>query len=86
MLDLWGVPAYNVRTYFRHQKSFLLTGVYNCWKQKQGDILKDVLQTGRVKLASDGRCDSPGHNAMFCLVSFMDTRTKKIIGINLAQV
>lgn len=41
---------------------------------------------GAVNVAGDGRCDSPGHSALFCLYSLMDTNTKKIISAHVLKV
>lgn len=39
-----------------------------------------------VNVAGDGRCDSPGHNALFGLYSLMDTTTKKIVAATVIKV
>ena len=37
-------------------------------------------------LASDGRCDSPGHNAKYGTYSVMEVTTEKIVDFSLVQV
>ena len=39
-----------------------------------------------LKLAFDGQCDSPGHNAMYNTVSAIDTATNKLINFKIIHV
>lgn len=42
--------------------------------------------TGPVKVNGDGRFDSPGHSALYCVYSFMDCDTSKILACELVKV
>ena len=50
---------------------------------------RGILQSFRgqpLVLASDGRCDSPGHNAKYGTYSVMEVTTEKIVDFSLVQV
>ena len=40
---------------------------------------------GPLEIAADGRCDSPGHCALYGIVTFMDCRTNKIVATSLVK-
>jgi len=49
--------------------------------------MQDVMRSHRqLSLAGDGRCDSPGHSALFGTYSLMDTETGKIVCFELIKV
>ena len=39
-----------------------------------------------VDVAGDGRCDSPGHSALYGMYSLMDVSTKKILCLHVLKV
>ena len=41
---------------------------------------------GGAVLASDGRCDSPGHCAKYCTYTFLDVKSQKVIDFDVVSV
>lgn len=39
-----------------------------------------------VNVAADGRCDSPGHSALYGITTMMDAKTKLVIASHLVKV
>jgi len=44
------------------------------------------MDEGGIAVAADGRCDSPGHSALYGIVSFMDTATNLVVSSQLVKV
>ena len=44
-------------------------------------MLQPLKQQGKLILVDDGRCDSPGHSAKYCLYTFMEPNTGNIVDI-----
>lgn len=55
------------------------------YETQQGELLKS-LGTDPTSLASDGRCDSPGHSAKYMTYSFYSDSLNKIIHFEQVQV
>ena len=47
--------------------------------------MTQVLANKNLVLCGDGRNDSPGHSAQYCLYTLMDTETKKIADIQVVD-
>ena len=52
----------------------------------QQSALLESLEGRAVDVAGDGRCDSPGHNALFGMYSLMDVTSKKILTLHVLKV
>ena len=61
MLKLMNVATISERTFYRHTSSYLNAVVIQQWKKHQQDLIGGFLEKNDgLKLAGDGRCDSPG--------------------------
>ena len=80
-----GVACFGMSTYFEIQASYLLPAVRNVWTQCQVRLF-EVRQDKAVKLAGDGRCDSPGHCAKYGSYTLMDAGTSEILHVKVVQV
>ena len=49
-------------------------------------IIEEAKASGGVDVTGDGRCDSPGHSALFGLYSLMDAKTRKILTAHVLTV
>ena len=49
-------------------------------------IMKAAKVSGEVNVTGDGRCDFPGHSALFGLFSLMDGKTRKILTAHVLKV
>ncbi|XP_064463429.1 uncharacterized protein LOC135374375 [Ornithodoros turicata] len=85
MLRQMRVQVLTDRQYYRYQGAYLFPTVNKVYKQQQQGLLED-LGTDPTSLASDGRCDSPGHSAKFLTYSFYSDRLNKIIHFEQVQV
>ena len=50
------------------------------WETSRNAILADIGDRP-VVLAGDGRCDSPGFSAKYCVYSLMDIVTRKVVDV-----
>jgi hypothetical protein len=67
-------------TFHRIQREQVMPVVLETWEKLQGDLLQSIKSSGRpLRLAGDGRCDSPGFNAKYCTYSVMDLETNQIL-------
>ena len=74
-------------TYDSYQSDYLIPEINQAWEFEQEAAIMEVLQQDTpVRLAGDGRCDSPGFCAKYCLYSHMDLATNKLLSLQLVQV
>ncbi len=87
LFKIIGVPMFSLRTYLRHQKTYLLPTILHCWKSEQKLLLEEILSRDNksVQLGGDARCDSPGSSAKFGTYTMMDLETGKVIDIKIVQ-
>lgn len=72
-------------TFKEHQKDYLWPAVHSTWDYER-QTLWGSLEGRNVRLAGDGRCDSPGYSAKFCTYSMMDLDSNKVVDFELVQV
>lgn len=61
--------------------------VLDSWKNLQNSVLQEVRTSGRpLRLAGDGRCDSPGFSAKYCTYSLIDLETDAIVSFVVVNV
>ncbi|XP_070389108.1 uncharacterized protein [Dermacentor albipictus] len=84
MLSLVGVQVFGERTFFNIQRSHLWPAIGKVWKNEQQLLLVDIGEQ-KVRLAGDGRADSPGFSAKFGTYSFLDLQRNKILHFELVQ-
>uniref|UniRef100_A0A3P9IFT0 THAP-type domain-containing protein n=1 Tax=Oryzias latipes TaxID=8090 RepID=A0A3P9IFT0_ORYLA len=60
------VACISKRTFFRHQKDYLLPSIIHLWAEQQAWLIACLQAEQRgIVLAGDGRSDSPGHSAKY---------------------
>ncbi len=69
----------------RIQKEYVLGAIGEAWDQQQNSMYQS-LGNSELKICGDGRCDSPGFSAKYCLYSHMDMGTNKLLNLTLVQV
>ena len=60
-----GLSAYIARTFFFHQKNFLLPAVLSYWGHYQAALFEKIKNIKDAVWSGDGRFDSMGHSAKF---------------------
>ena len=65
-------------TFYRIQKLYVAPSVDHWWINLH-NLLFRLLQGRSISLAEDGRNDSPGHSATYCVNSFMEIDSKFIL-------
>ncbi|XP_040358693.2 uncharacterized protein LOC115313580 [Ixodes scapularis] len=78
LLRLINIQAFSESTYFNHQAAFLQPAIERVWIREQQSLLQ-ARQGKTVRLAGDGRYDSPGYSAKFMTYTFMEMETNKIL-------
>ena len=69
------------------QREVLMPVVSHAWDMMQDHIFTKIKSENRfLRLAGDGRCDSPGFNAKYCTYSLMDLDTQQIVAFVTVQV
>lgn len=87
VLNFLSVASISPRTFFRHQKQFLLPTITTVWQSEQSRLLEIAKKKGTpLVLGGDGRADSPGHCAKFGSYSMLDLGQGKVIDVQLVQV
>lgn len=62
------------------QREIVMPVVDHSWTVMQDHIFKKIKDSNRcLRLAGDGRCDSPGFNAKYCTYSLLDMETQEIV-------
>lgn len=87
MCDLINIKFPSKTTYNNIQRDYLLPEIQTAWQTEQARCIAEVNDRGGgVWLAGDGRCDSPGFSAKYCLYSHIDMSSNKILSLQLVQV
>ncbi|XP_042148943.1 uncharacterized protein LOC121837391 [Ixodes scapularis] len=73
------------RLYYYYQEGYLLSTVKQVYERRNTELLEG-LRGKAIDLAGDGRCDSPGFSAKYCIYTFHEATTKKIIHMEQVQV
>ena len=73
------------RTYFNHQREFLLPSILHHWKKNQSDMIKEIQNLDNTTWSGDGRFDSMGHNAKYGAYTMFNNDTSKLIHFELLQ-
>lgn len=74
-------------TYNKIQRQYLMPVVQHTWSLLQEVELKKIKEQNRqIRLAGDGRCDSPGFSAKYCTYSLLDIETQRIITFVVVKV
>ena len=79
------IACFGATTYNNIQASYLLPAVRSVWTACQEQLFR-AREHRAVKIAGDGRCDSPGHCAKYGSYTMMDAETSEVLFIKLVQV
>ena len=78
--------AYAVRTFLRHQRSFIFPPVLRFWQTYQNDLFKKLKGMKHIEWSGDGRFDSMGHSAKYGVYTMFCTTIMKIAHFELVPV
>lgn len=87
MCNLVNIRFPSRTTFDTYQRDYLIPEIDLAWECEQNAAIQEVTERGdSIRLAGDGRCDSPGFCAKYCLYSHMDQATNKLLSLQLVQV
>lgn len=86
VLNHINIKAISNQTFLEHQRDYLQPAIICVSQCQQRQILNQVDQGKKLVIRGDGRADSSGHSAKFGSYTFMDTKRKKVIDVQLVQV
>ena len=72
-------------TYQRLQRLYVCPVVDKKWEEIQNAIISEFQGNG-VVVAGDGRMDSPGHSAQYCVYSVMEHDSSKLMDVQVSPV
>ncbi|XP_064470217.1 uncharacterized protein LOC135384967 [Ornithodoros turicata] len=84
MFEMLRVPALSKSQYYRTQKEYLIPAVSYVYQTRQKELLGQ-LQPRPLTIAGDGRCDSPGHTALYGTYTLLETTANRIIHFELVK-
>ena len=71
---------------YEHHRQFVFPEMDAAWRKNQLEQKEEIKSSGRMlEFALDGQCDSPGHNAMYNIVSAKGTATNKLINFRVVH-
>ena len=86
VLQNMGLCAYSCRTFFRHQRKFLLPVILAYWKTYQENFFSEVRKLKETAWSGDGRFDSVGHSAKYGTYTMFCNALSKIVHFEVVQV
>ena len=87
MCELINIRIPGKSTYNNYQRDYLIPEINHAWECEHRAVVREVQERGGdVSVAGDGRCDSPGFCAKYCLYTHMDLTSNKIMSLQLVQV
>ena len=81
-----GVCATNIRTYFLHQRLFILPAIAKHWDTYRNELVGKVKKMKNIVWCGDGRFDSMGHSAIYGIYSMFCSPIDKIVHFEVIQV
>ncbi|KAM4031866.1 LOW QUALITY PROTEIN: uncharacterized protein ACNLHF_019235 [Anomaloglossus baeobatrachus] len=82
--NLLGFVSISEVTYYRYQSMFLFPAIDHAWTKEKEEFKQKKIQHP-LCVSGDGQCDSPGHNAKYCIYTIMDIITDKIMDFEVVQ-
>lgn len=82
LLNIFGISK---SSHYKYQKLFFFPTINRHWQLNRREALKS-LDHQQVAVVGDGQFDLPDHTANYCMYSFMDVRSKKIIDFQVEKV
>ena len=74
------------RSFFALQKKYVYPTINFTYKSYQKCFVDESKSRQNIEVSGNGRCDSPGHNAKYCIYSIMDQLTSKILHFHVVTV
>lgn len=82
-----GLMTYQARTFFLHQRNFLVPSIIRHWELYRASLLDQMSQLNeRLTICGDGRFDSMGHSAKYGAYTIFCENIMKIVHFELVQV
>lgn len=81
-----GMTVHDVRTFFRHQRDFILPSILKHWEESRNIVIDKVKSVENVTWSGDGRFDSMGHCAKYGVHTMLYSPLDKIVHFELIQV
>ena len=82
----FGLAAYSPRTFFYHQRKFLLPSILHYWESYQAKLIQSLKSVKDSVWSGDGRFDSMGHSAKYGVYTMFCCTIMKIVLFKLLQV
>ena len=82
----FGLAAYSPRTFFYHQRKFLLPSILHYWESYQAKLIQSLKSVKDGVWSGDGRFDSMGHSAKYGVYTMFCCTIMKIVHFELLQV
>ncbi|KAM7298679.1 uncharacterized protein ISCGN_019255 [Ixodes scapularis] len=84
LFDIMGVASIRSTQFYEYQRCYLLPAVTDVWRAEQQALI-DSLRGRPLRLAGDGRSDSPGFSALYGTYSLLETTVNRIIHLELVK-
>ncbi|OCT65691.1 hypothetical protein XELAEV_18041930mg [Xenopus laevis] len=84
MMSIFGLVHVSESTHYRYQRNFLFPSIHNAWIKEKEEV-KQAIGQKALCICGDGQCDSPGFSAKYCVYTFLDAFTEKIIDFEVVQ-
>lgn len=81
-----GLVAYNVRTFFSHQSTFLFPAILHYWETYRAVLINEIKGLKDANWCGDGRFDSMGHSAKYGAYTMFCSSILKVVHFELLQV
>ena len=84
MCRFLGLKFQSQSTFYRIQRLYICPSVFELWSETRETNLADIANCP-VVLAGDGRNDSPGFSAKYCVYSLMNCESHKVIDVQIVD-
>jgi len=86
-VDLLNLKMISERNYYYLRESYVYPAIDHAWKTYQSKLYEEArLVENGIRIAIDGQCDSPGHNASYCTVTATNVSNNKVIDFQIVHV
>lgn len=74
-------------TFYRLRGQYVFPEINKAWSLHRKKLISEMKSAPeKISLGVDGQCDSPGHSATYCTVTSMDTKTNKVLDVEVVNV
>ncbi|KAM5170491.1 uncharacterized protein ACMZJ9_003387 isoform 1-T2 [Mantella aurantiaca] len=84
LLNFMGIFGINKSTHFNNQNKYLFPTINYHWEKNHLDTIEEM-QNNPVALSGDGQFHSPRNSGKYCIYSFLDSKSKKIVDFQIEQ-